>query len=214
MGRTIAVVWVYGISFLLPELMFFLWYRWSGSLEFALLVLLLPVLYGYIGPGIATNLLGKWRFKGPLLLGNYYPHHGLIYASDMMPLLFPAFLGTPQGVLSKAVIVRILLCTAALHGYVLWLHDILILRCGMVEILSPPPGDRSPDEIATSYAPASFFAVGLSYAAGALIAYQRIVIAGDDSIGTFLKLLGVGLFLLLTVPSIVYGIAEKIGGRS
>jgi len=196
MGRMIAVVWVWGLSFLLPELMFFLWYRWSGSLHFALVVLLLPVLYGYIGPGIATNLLRKWRFKGPLLFGNFYPHHGLIYAADMMPLLFPAFLGTPHDALSKAVIIRILLCTAALHGYVLWLHDILILRCGMVEILSPPPGNRSPDEIATSYAPASFFAIGFSYAAGALIAYQHIVIAGDDSVGTFLKLLGVGLLLM------------------
>ncbi len=212
MSRFLAFVWVYALPFPVSVIMFFVWSSWSGSRPFALFVLLLPLLYGYIGPGIATNVLGKWRFKGPWLIGNYYLHHGVMYAANMMPLLLLAFLGTPHTVPSRPTVIRILLCTGGLHGFVLWLHDILILRCKMVEINCMPGfRDRSPEEIATRYAPASFFSIGLTYAVAALAAFRVIVVDGATGTRTFLVLLIGGLVLMLTVPSIVFFFTERPG---
>jgi hypothetical protein len=42
---------------------YFVWAAWSDNRVFALYVMLLPLFYGYVAPGIATNLLHKWRFK-------------------------------------------------------------------------------------------------------------------------------------------------------
>jgi hypothetical protein len=57
------------------------------------------------------------------------------------------------------------------------MHVILIVRHGMVEICNRPAAEgRSPEEIVTHYAPLCFFLLGLTYAAGALLAFQTFVV--------------------------------------
>jgi len=210
MSRIITQFWVYVLPLPVSVAMFFVWEAWSGSWTFAFYVTLLPLIYGYVAPGIATNLLHKWRFKGPWLVGNFYAHHGFMYSANMTPLLFVAFLGTPHESLSAGTATRILLCTAALHGFVLWVHDILIVRHDMVEIYNRPASQgRSPEEIVTHYAPFCFFLIGLTYAASGLLAFQTIVINRDTKAMALVWLSVAGIVLMLTIPSIAYRIIEK-----
>ena len=215
MSRIFTRFWVYVLPLPLFVAMCFVWVAWSGSRIFALYVMLLPVIYGYVAPGIATNILRKWRFKGPWLVGNYYAHHGFMYAANMTPLLFVAFLGTAHEPVSAGAAARILICTGALHGFVLWLHDILIVRHDMVEIFNRPAREgRSPEEIVTHYAPLCFFLIGLTYAASSLLAFQIIVINGNTKSMALFWLSVAGIGLMLTIPSIAYRIIDspkKIG---
>jgi len=148
MSRIITQFWVYVLPLPMSLAMYFVWAAWSGNRIFACYVMLLPLVYGYVAPGIATNLLRKWRFKGPWLVGNYYAHHGFMYSANMTPLLFVAFLGTPHETVSAATATRILLCTGALHGFVLWawvLNDwgcpaklVPMIFCDCAKISIPP----------------------------------------------------------------------------
>ena len=209
MSRIITQFWVYVLPLPLSAAMYFVWAAWSGNRIFACYVMLLPLVYGYVAPGIATNLLRKWRFKGPWLVGNYYAHHGFMYSANMTPLLFVAFLGTPHEPVSAATAIRILLCTGALHGFVLWVHDILIVRHDMVEIYNRPASQgRSPEEIVTHYAPLCFFLIGLTYAASSLLAFQTIVIHGDTKTMALFWLSVAGIGLMLAIPSIAYRMIE------
>jgi len=72
MSRTVIRFWVYVLPLPLFVVMYFVWAAWSDNRVFALYVMLLPLFYGYVAPGIATNLLHKWRFKGPWVVGSYY----------------------------------------------------------------------------------------------------------------------------------------------
>ena len=65
------------------------------------------------GAGHRDNILHKWRFKGAWLAGNYYIHHGFLYAAKMSPLLLVNFLGTPREGISWENELRILLCAGA-----------------------------------------------------------------------------------------------------
>ena len=209
MSRIITQFWVYVLPLPLSAAMYFVWAAWSGNRIFACYVMLLPLVYGYVAPGIATNLLRKWRFKGPWLVGNFYAHHGFMYSANMTPLLFVAFLGTPHEPVSAATATRILLCTGALHGFVLWVHDILIVRHDMVEIYNRPASQgRSPEEIVTHYAPLCFFLIGLTYAASSLLAFQTIVIHGDTKTMALFWLSVAGIGLMLAIPSIAYRMIE------
>lgn len=199
-------IWVYVLPLPVCGLMYWLWLTWSGSHAFALYVLLLPVAYGYIAPGIATNLLKKWRFKGPGVVGNFYIHHGFMYAANMSPLLFIPFLGcSPQHSLQMGESIRIILCTAALRGYVLWIHDVYIVRLKMVEIFNRPAAEgKSPEAIVFHYAPLCFFLIGLTYAVSALVAFEVFVIRREISIPSMVEVYLFGLILMLSLPSLAY----------
>lgn len=190
--------------------MFFVWQRWSGSVAFAALLILLPLLYGYIVPGIATNLLGRWRFTGPGRIGNFYAHHGFLYASKMSPLLLVSFLGTPLAPLSWAVITRVVLCAGALHSLVYWLNDIALVRQGILIINSPAArAGRSPEAIVTRYAPLCFFVIGASYAGVALLAFDRFIVERHPDAATFASVALAGLAIMVVLSTLAYRISER-----
>jgi hypothetical protein len=205
MSRTVIRSWVYAVPLPVCAAMCFAWQAWSANRAFMLYVMLLPLFYGYVAPGIATNLLNNWRFKGPCVVGSYYAHHGFMYAANMSPLLFLSFLGTPREPLSLATTVRVLICTGALHGFVLWLHDILMVRHGMVEIFNRPAAEgRSPEEIVTHYAPLCFFLIGLTYSAGALLAFQTFVVNHQTNTASVIWVSLIGVVLMFSIPSLAY----------
>lgn len=209
MSRWLIHFWVYVWPLPVSAAMYFAWVAWSGSRAFAAYVMLLPLFYGYVAPGIATNLLGKWRFKGPWVVGSFYAHHGFMYAANLAPVLFVAFLGTPREPISTATATRILLCTGALNGFVLWIHDILIVRHGMVEIYNgPAKKGRSPEEIVAHYAPLCFFLIGLTYAAAGVAAFQILVVNGPAKGMVVFWLSLTGAALMLTLPSVAYHLIE------
>jgi hypothetical protein len=209
MNRLIIRFWIYILPWVVIPAMLWTWSEWSGSWLFTSYVIGLPVFYGYVAPGIATNILKKWRFKGAWVIGAFYWHHGFLYSANMGPLLFLSFLGTPAGALSAASIVRILICTAALNGFVYWWHDILLVRYGMVEIFNRPSKEgRSPEEIVTHYAPLCFSLIGLTYAAGALVAYEVVIVRGRTDLCSVAVVALIGSALMFTLPSLVYRLVE------
>lgn len=186
-----------------------LWYRWSGSLAFACYVTLLAVAYGYIMPGIGTNVMKKWRFLGPGRVSNYYIHHGFIWAANLSPALFLCFLGTPEGPLGSGTIVRVLLATGAVHAYKGWIYDIALLRYGFTELTSVPRlKGKSPEEVAGHYVPVCFFLIGLTYALGALVAYHLFVVQHRSDVWSHLVAWMIGGGAMMAAPSLAYGVIE------
>jgi hypothetical protein len=191
-----------------------LWRRLAPDPSFFLFVMLMPVLYGYIVPGIATNALRKWRFRGRFLMGRYYIHHGFMYGSKMAFLLYAPFVLIPRFAdVSVLQMLAVILMNGLMCAVVFWYGDIQLVRAGMVEIDSRAAREgRSPEAIVTAYAPLSFFLIGAAYAAGALLAYRTFVIAGDVSVAAQLRVWGVGSLLLFTFPSIAYHLATRKSG--
>jgi len=187
-----------------------LWRWWSGSTAFAAYVTLLAVLYGYIVPGIGTNVMKKWRFFGPGLIGNYYIHHGFIWAANLSPALFLSFLGTPHGDLDWGTMLRVLLATGAIHAYKGWVYDIGLLRHGFTEVTSVPRlRGKSPEEVAAHYVPVCFFLIGVTYALGALVAYHDFVAPQRLDAWRHVRAWAVGGVAMVAIPSLAYGFIER-----
>jgi hypothetical protein len=177
-------------------------------------VTLLAVVYGYLVPGIGTNILKKWRFHGPGRVGNYYMHHGFIWASHLSPALFLSFLGTPDGPLGYGTILRVLLATGAIHAFKGWVYDIGLLKHGFTEITCVPRLiGKSPEEVAGHYAPVCFFLVGLTYALGSLVAYHYFVVLQRPDALSHVWAWSVGVVAMVAVPSLAYGVIERREAR-
>ena len=199
------------IDFVLPlpltALMLFLWYRRTGSGLFAIYVLTLGVLFGYIYPGIATNILRLWKFNGPLRVKNYYLHHGFMYAPYLALVFYIAFApGTP---LTWGNIVRIVLCGAFIQCVVSCHHDVCGVSSGMIEMNNTAARLKlSPMEIVTSWGVVGFGLIGASFAGSCLIAYRIIVLRAISDVRTFALLLLMGL-AIMGVAALQYLIKER-----
>lgn len=163
-------MWIYILPF--PLLIFFYKY-WSKSQSnnFALLIILSGIIYGYVFPGIAVNVMKKWKFKGKFMLGNYYAHHGLKYSSNMNLCFFIATLGRALSETSSLEsYISIVLSTGFIQGFWIWVHDTLSIKRGMLEIhnVLAKEGD-SAEQITFKYAPPCFFALGACFAASSLL---------------------------------------------
>ena len=210
MNRTWMWVQVYVLPIPITLAMAYLWFRWSGNAAFAWYVTLLAILYGYIMPGIGTNVMKKWRFHGPGRVGNYYVHHGFIWAANLSPALFLCFLGTPKGPPGCGTILRVLLATGFVHAYKGWVYDIALLRYGFTEVTSVPRlRGKSPEEVTGHYVPVCFFLIGLTYALGALVAYHFFVVLNRTDIRSHLWAWSSGGVAMIAIPSLAYGIIER-----
>lgn len=210
MARKWMWIQVYVLPVPVTLAMAWLWRWWSGSAAFAGYVTLLAVFFGYLVPGIGTNLMKKWRFFGPGLVGNYYVHHGFIWAANLGPALFLSFLGTPREALGWGTVLRVLLATGAIHAYKGWGYDIALLRHGFTEVTSVPRlRGKSPEEVAGHYAPVCFFLIGMTYALGALVAYHEFVVQHGSGIGSHVRAWAIGATAMVAVPSLAYGIIER-----
>lgn len=206
-GQRTIFWWVYVLPFPLTIGMYWVWLRAYGDVGFALYVSAIPILYGYIAPGIGTNLLHRWRFRGTGVVGGYYWHHGFMYAGNMSPLLFLAMGGPPLTPLTPEHWLRISLVTGILHGFVLSIHDVLLVKNGMVEIYNRPAREgRSAEEIVAYYAPLCFSLIGTCYAAGALLLYQNIA-TGVGAGGALTWV--VASAPLFTIPGIAYFFLDR-----
>ena len=172
---------------------FLIWY-WvrMGGVAFALLVLGLPFLFGYMAPGVGTNVLKMWRFRGSWMLGNYYIHHGFIYASTLGTALCIVFFKpaahdwlTVLGNMARG---------AGVMGFVGWTHDLLAIREGEMEVYNEPwKHGAAPEVIASQYAPICFSLLGASYAGMITLGYQTLMLNNDLNSLWWLFLLGLML---------------------
>jgi hypothetical protein len=203
--------YLYLIDFVLPlpmtAVMFVLWQRRTGSTMFAAYVLALGVLFGYIYPGIGTNVLHLWKFSGPLRVGNYFLHHGFMYAPYLALVFYVAF---PEGApLTIGNSLRIVLCCAFVQCVLSCHHDYCGVSTGMIEINSAAArARRSPVEIVTDFGVVSFALVGATFSASCLIAYHFIVVRGNRDSSTFVLLIAMALGLM-GVPALQYLIKDR-----
>lgn len=214
MNRGWMRIQVYLLPVPITLLTAWLWLRWSGNGTFALHVTLLAIVYGYVVPGIGTNLLKKWRFTGPFRMGNYYIHHGFVWAANLSPVLLLCFLGTPQGALGWETITRVLLATGAVHAYKGWVYDLGLVRHGFAEVFNAPGlQGKSPEEVVAHYVPVAFFLIGSTYALGALRAYELFVVQGRTDLWAQAQAWAVGFLSMAIIPSLAYCWVEKRSER-
>jgi hypothetical protein len=199
------------VDFVLPmpmtALMYYIWRQRTGSALFSVYVLTLGVLFGYIFPGIGTNVLHLWKFNGPLRMKNYFLHHGFMYAPYLALVFYVAFApGTP---LTWGNIIRILLCGGCLQSVLSCHHDICGVSTGMIEIHSMPARLKlSPVEIVTDFGVIGFGLVGASFAGSCLIAYHTIVVKAISDLRVFALLVAMGL-AIMGLAALQYLIGER-----
>jgi hypothetical protein len=172
---------VYALDFYLPlpltALMFWLWWARTGSAAFAAYTIAAGLVFGYLVPGIGTNLLGLWRFSGPWKLGAYYPHHGFLYAPYLSLVLYGCF--GVWDTLTVGQAVTSILCMGFAQGLVSSLHDISGIKAGMIRIFnSKSASGSSPEEIVMECGPLGFGLFGAVYALFGVLAYRFYVLEG------------------------------------
>jgi len=200
------------LPFPLMFIMFYLWYRrFDGNGWMASFVLALPFVWGYVVPGIGTNLLKLWRFEGKGRIGNFYWHHGFMYAGPLALLLYTTF---GDGPVSTTQIITIILCTGGMQGLLSSQHDIMAVKAGTL-IIDNPPGraGKSAEEIVNYMSPLYFFLLGSMYASGCIYAYGFFVTGKMQTAGGFSYLLLVGLTLMAVVPSVPYLLAIALHNK-
>jgi hypothetical protein len=175
-----------------PLITYAWWSSSGGSWPFVAVVMGLPVVFGYLMPGIAVHVARRWQFTSGPRVGSYYVHHGFVYGSKLafVLLLVVRSLDTVQSALHVA---SVILVTGAATGFGGWWHDMHAVRAGKIKV------DGGVEALST-FAPASYFAMGASYAAAALWAHR--VLARDP--GAFAWVFLTGLVLLCAVPSLVF----------
>jgi hypothetical protein len=193
--------WIYVYPF--PALYFF-FQHWTGvhGGDFAWFLILVPVLYGYIMPGIAVNVLKKWKFNTPFRIGNYYAHHGFKISGNMNTSFFLVSFATVLHPLNWAQIATLTIACGCVQGFLVWYHDTLLIKLGKLELSNVlVTAKMSPEEKAYSYAPECFFVLGASFALAALIALQY------PQASLALKI-GLGYLFVATTTSVAFGVLE------
>ena len=183
-------------TYLFPAIGFplvtYAWWQSSGSWPFTVVAMGVPVLFGYIMPGIATHYVKRWRFTTGPRLGSYYVHHGFIYGSKLALalLLVVRSLSTVRTAFDT---VSIVLVTGAATAFGGWWHDMNAVRAGKIEV------EGGLDALA-DFAPATYFSMGATYAGVALA--SRETLAGDA--GALVWVFPAALLTMCLVPGVVF----------
>jgi hypothetical protein len=169
------------------------WWRLSGgSWPFVLVVMGVPVLFGYLMPGIATQFVKRWRFTTGPRIGAYYVHHGFVYGAKLAFVLFLVVrsLATVRSAFDVASIVLVAGAATAFGG---WWHDVNAVQAGRIEV-------EGGVEALHSFAPASYFAMGATYA-GVVLAAHRVL---ENDSGAVTWVFPAGVVILCVIPSLVF----------
>jgi hypothetical protein len=184
-------------TFLFPAVGFplvaYAWWRTShGSWPLVTVVMGVPVIFGYVMPGVVTQVIKRWRFTGGPRIGAYYIHHGFIYGSKLAfaLLLVVRSLSSVSSLLDVLAIVVVAGAATAFGG---WWHDVNAVRAGKIAV------DGGLDAL-TSFAPPSYFSMGATYAA-VVIASER-VLAGNP--GAVVWVFPAAAIVMCVVPSLVF----------
>jgi hypothetical protein len=184
-------------TYLFPAIGFpllsYLWWRSSGgSWPFVLVVMGIPLVFGYLMPGIATQYVKRWRFTSGPRVGAYYVHHGFVYASKLALVLFLVVrsLAAVRSAFDVAAIVVVAGAATAFGG---WLHDVHAIAAGKIEV------DGGVDAL-HRFAPASYFAMGATYAGVVILAYRLLA----DDPAAIAWVFPAGLAILCVVPTVVF----------
>jgi hypothetical protein len=184
-------------TFLFPAIGFplitYAWWRMSGgSWTFAATVMALPVVFGYLMPGIAVHVTKRWRFTSGPRVGSYYVHHGFVYGAKLAFVLL-LVVRSLERVESVWEVIAVIVVTGAATAFGGWFHDVHAVRAGRIDV------DGGVEALA-SFAPPSYFAMGATYAAVALACYRVLLRDAASVVWVF----PAGLIVLCAVPTLVF----------
>ncbi len=96
-----------------------------------------------------------------MLLGNYYAHHGFKYSANVNLWFFVAFSANGiDGEIGWKQIIAIIISTAMMQGFTIWLHDTLSVKHGKLELNNPYLKSlKSPEAKVFQYAPVCFVTI-------------------------------------------------------
>ncbi|MEO8678341.1 MAG: hypothetical protein ABI665_04800 [Vicinamibacterales bacterium] len=195
-SRPIRSALLFTSTFLFPAVGFplvsYAWWIVSGrSWPFVIVVMGVPVLFGYIMPGVLTGVIKRWRFTTGPRVGSYYVHHGFVYGSKLAFALLMVVRSLDG--LSALDVAAIVLVTGAATAFGGWFHDVQAVRAGKIEITDGV-------EALANFAPPSYFAMGGTYAAVSLASHQ--VLAVDPA--ALLWVFPAALVTMCLLPSLVF----------
>lgn len=185
------------------------WAFWlDHGAAFAVFAMGVPLVFGYVVPGIGTNAMRRWRFHGRWVVGSYYAHHGFLYAAKLAFVLWlamrhPATM-TAGDVAAAAVLGG---AFAAIGGY--W-HDVNASRAGRIEHLTRAAREgRSTEAVVAAYTPA-LFALGATYVLVSAWAYRILVAEARPEALPWV--FAAGVVVLAAVPALAFLALD--GGRA
>jgi hypothetical protein len=200
----VADAMLFGSTYVFPLLGFPLlawawWHVGEGDWRVPALVMGAPLVFGYLMPGIATNVVGRWRFTGGWRIGGFYAHHGIIYSAKMAFVLLLA-MHEPTAVDAWYDIVAVILLVGGATAFGGWWHDLYAVRTGRIELVSHEPDGRTAEQVVTSFAPTAFFTLGATYAA---VVIASLFLLREEAAG-FGSLFAGALAVLCIVPTSVF----------
>jgi hypothetical protein len=162
----------------LTPLAAWLWWRhYPGHTGLAAIALLVPILHGYVVPGVGTNVLRVWEFDTALRVGRFRPHHGFVFGSATAILVLP-ILGAPVDRVSAPEMLRTGLAVGGMLGAINWLYDVAAVRAGILKVYNQPWADgRGALSIVSDYAP--WFFGGFGFVLGAGLRWAEGVLAAE-----------------------------------
>jgi hypothetical protein len=191
-----AEMLLFASTYVFPAIAFplvtYAWRRGGASWPLILLIMGVPVLFGYLMPWMATSVVKRWRFTSGPRVGSYYVHHGFIYGSKLafaLLLVVRSF----ESIVTLFDLAAVMLVTGAATAFGGCVHDVQAVRAGKIEI------DGGIGAL-WRFAPASYFAMGSTYA-GIAVAAHRVLIHDPAA---FLWALPGAFVVLCSVPSLVF----------
>jgi hypothetical protein len=191
-----AEPFLFASTYVFPAVAFplvtYAWRSSGASWPFVVLVMGVPVLFGYLMPWVATSVVKRWRFTSGPRVGSYYVHHGFIYGSKLAfaLLLVVRSLGSVVTAFAAAAVVLVAGAATAFGGC---FHDMQAVRAGKIEV------DGGLDAL-WRFAPPSYFTMGATYAAVALGAHRALA----DNPAAFAWAFPAAFLVLCVVPSLVF----------
>jgi hypothetical protein len=195
-ARPIRSALLFTSTFLFPlfgfPLVAYAWWRVGESVPFVIVVMGVPVIFGYVMPAILTGVIKRWRFTSGPRLGPYYIHHGFVYGSKLALALL-VVMRSFATITSWLDVVAISLVTGAATAFGGWWHDTQAVRAGKIAIADGIEG-------LSTFAPPSYFAMGATYAAVSIAAHR--LLAANRSALPWVFLFA--LLMMCVIPTIVF----------
>jgi hypothetical protein len=183
-------------TFLFPivgfPLVTYAWWRASGSWPFVAVVMGVPVVFGYLMPGVATQFVKRWRFTSGPRIGAYYVHHGFIYGAKLAfgLLVVVRSLASVNSLLDAIAVIATTGAATAFGG---WFHDVHAVRAGKIAV-------DGGAEALTDFVPASYFSMGATYAAIVLAAHRVLA----ENPAAIVWVFPAALAVMCVIPSLVF----------
>ena len=191
-----AEPFLFASTYLFPAIAFplvtYAWHASGASWPFTILVMAVPVLFGYLMPWVATSVVRRWRFTSGPRVGSYYLHHGFIYGSKLaFALLLVA--RSMESIVTPFDAIAVILVTGAATAFGGCFHDMHAVRTGKIEV-------DGGIEALWRFAPPSYFTMGATYAAVAVAAHRALA----ASPAAFAWVFPTAFVILCVVPSMVF----------